>query len=584
MESISVKKEVDVKVEPMEFDETLAFANQEDAVLADANLICQDIDRIKEKLVDFIKSRSTFLARGKLNDNVLLSSFHDKQSLQDLKNICTQLTSLKKDAEMLARRDEEFRTMRSLLPAIHETVVTSAKFESSQQMNKIFKNDPNLKRNVAKLKSIMEFCKNVSDPKMYFSGLKYTESSSNPLYLAIACNQLDALKLLISMGALIDIKRRTGNIQENKDIESCLMLALSRDVDIELVDFIIKLGSDDRKQKLLAGRGLVAVLSQNSIREELVNFLINYPGAFPSHYSDINYKAVKIATTTKNFKVLKMLIARENPAKLVYSKYPLNYHILKIALSQDSFEIIEMMLKEGVGAIVKEAELPLVHIICVRGSLKLLKLCLKYKVDINRTVYVLKYRNGTYMKPLDIACAMLNFELIKMLFDNGGKCSGNSICPEENFLCWINCKNITFCIRDDLKIIESGSLEESVELTMRRMEIANWIFNHYKGRIHPEIMGKTLFYAIENNYIDMVELLLMNGADINIRFVEFVNFIGSTVAHVAVRFERVGILRLLLKYKLNLEVRDGKGKTALNWAKVMCNDEILQLLLHEIKD
>ncbi|MBE5322128.1 ankyrin repeat domain-containing protein [Pedobacter sp. MR2016-19] len=85
-----------------------------------------------------------------------------------------------------------------------------------------------------------------------------------------------------------------------------------------------------------------------------------------------------------------------------------------------------------------------------------------------------------------------------------------------------------------------------------------------------------LSWAQSENDLEMAELLLKNHADLNYRY-KTEKF--KTVVQSAALDEQLDMLKLFLKYKPDLNIRDGFGNNAL-WSACYTNNlEIIELLL-----
>ena len=70
------------------------------------------------------------------------------------------------------------------------------------------------------------------------------------------------------------------------------------------------------------------------------------------------------------------------------------------------------------------------------------------------------------------------------------------------------------------------------------------------------------FNICEDRYTKIVKLLLINGADVNIK-----NHIGETPLHIAARYEMEYIAKLLLHYNADIYIRNNRNETAINLTK-----------------
>ncbi|MEO0202771.1 MAG: ankyrin repeat domain-containing protein [candidate division WOR-3 bacterium] len=85
--------------------------------------------------------------------------------------------------------------------------------------------------------------------------------------------------------------------------------------------------------------------------------------------------------------------------------------------------------------------------------------------------------------------------------------------------------------------------------------------------------GKTpLHIAVENEYEDIVKLLLEKNVDVNIKDNE-----GNTPLHKAVKNGNYFIIKELLKFGADKNIKNNEGKTPFDLAKELGDDEILKL-------
>ncbi|KAF4968349.1 hypothetical protein FSARC_4295 [Fusarium sarcochroum] len=92
--------------------------------------------------------------------------------------------------------------------------------------------------------------------------------------------------------------------------------------------------------------------------------------------------------------------------------------------------------------------------------------------------------------------------------------------------------------------------------------------------IHDEAGFPPLCLAVQTKRLDVVRLLLAQGANINGHC-----YVGQTALMMAVDYDLVEVVRLMLTNKLNLAERDNHGRTALHWALGVGSPEAASLLL-----
>ena len=87
------------------------------------------------------------------------------------------------------------------------------------------------------------------------------------------------------------------------------------------------------------------------------------------------------------------------------------------------------------------------------------------------------------------------------------------------------------------------------------------------------------FLKIEKEYLEIVKLLVENGADLDIQDNE-----GKTALIWAVKKEYFKIVKLLVENRADLDIQDNEGKTALIWASIKENFKIVKLLVENGAD
>jgi ankyrin repeat protein len=97
----------------------------------------------------------------------------------------------------------------------------------------------------------------------------------------------------------------------------------------------------------------------------------------------------------------------------------------------------------------------------------------------------------------------------------------------------------------------------------------------YKSLDECDESGSTaLMWACYDEKLEIVELLLENGADVNI-----VSNTGDTALTIAIREEHVAIVEMLLEYGADTRVKNDRGENPLIMATRLKNTEIVNLLV-----
>lgn len=86
-------------------------------------------------------------------------------------------------------------------------------------------------------------------------------------------------------------------------------------------------------------------------------------------------------------------------------------------------------------------------------------------------------------------------------------------------------------------------------------------------RFTPNLGWTLIFYAAESGDISILDYLCSRGADINIR-----DSTGSTICHYLIKAKRLNLLTILLKYEVDLDIRDFSNNKAYEYKHVVRSD------------
>ncbi|MDI9311810.1 MAG: ankyrin repeat domain-containing protein [Limnohabitans sp.] len=105
-------------------------------------------------------------------------------------------------------------------------------------------------------------------------------------------------------------------------------------------------------------------------------------------------------------------------------------------------------------------------------------------------------------------------------------------------------------------------------------EVALWLIKNKCDVNYKSVMGTALMAAVVKGKTSLVNLLLSNEADPNIT-----DSNNATALHLATMFKNYDVMRSLIKAKnINLEVKDSRGKTAFDYAIMLNDDALIEIL------
>ena len=120
-----------------------------------------------------------------------------------------------------------------------------------------------------------------------------------------------------------------------------------------------------------------------------------------------------------------------------------------------------------------------------------------------------------------------------------------------------------------LKASSDGNIEEVKDLLSEER-------NFYRAKVDARTYynDTALIYASENGHIEIVEVLLDNGADVNAY-----NNYGNTALMMASENGHIEIVEMLLKKGADLDAKNNDGETALKTASEKGHEEVVEMLL-----
>jgi len=277
-------------------------------------------------------------------------------------------------------------------------------------------------------------------------------------------------------------------------------------------------------------------------------------------------------------------IPQKRPAGLKVEKTPItatDKEDFKKAIDKNNIEMVRLLIKKGIN--VNE------RIEVYNGKNYFTFACEKGNVDIVNLLInsgaIINYKTLDNTTPLMIAAAYNNFEVVRLLIEKGADINiTNDTDVTVISLAYKN-KNVNMIelliqkgVEVNLEILYLVFIDscinnkvERVKELLKNPEIKKYI-NKFDGDKKTPLM-----YACEHQRIEMVNLLITEGADVNVTSTQISPLI------IAINKKNKEIIRILIQNKVNVEFKDNKGNTSLMIAIIFKLYEIINILIDEGK-
>ena len=360
--------------------------------------------------------------------------------------------------------------------------------------------------------------------------------------LLILCHKywsvnLDLLKLLVENGADVNVENKNGDTPLKE-------LARRGDKNIELIKYLIENGADINASNSSA---LTEACIDGNL--DLVKLLLNYG-------SKINSEALLYACYNCNIELVKLLL--ENGASINVKNNEgesLLFVVMSSSVNKNKLELIKLLVENGADVNVTDDKgRTLLHLACDKDNLDLVKLFMKYGIDVNT-----KDKYG--ITPLfSQCCDGGDLEIIKLLVENGADVNVENKYGEtplyKTFASGYSTSENSSAYKIAVYLLENGA-------SIKNMDKKQWdrIENIYS-------------IALRKEYTDLAKLMINGGIYLN-----SVDFMGNTILITTLIFtDDIDILKLLLRKKANVNVKNNKGETPFTIACKKHNFDAMKLL------
>lgn len=276
----------------------------------------------------------------------------------------------------------------------------------------------------------------------------------------------------------------------------------------------------------------------------------------------VGFNALHYAVKRQNTQMIEFLIKKGinvNAASLRNHTTP-----LLLAVFKCNKDIVELLLKHGadVNIVNKNSRSPL-YIACMTGNKDIVELLLKLGADVNKAdcgggtpLYVATCKGHT-----DCVRIMLNYNANVDLATYASNNSPILIAAAYGF------SEITKLLINETDQLDKPDSEGKTPLMLSSLNgygyITNILLN--TGKLNLNAADKenytVIYYAVQSNNSNIIELLIKNGADIRC-----IHTTNRTPLHWAVLNRTWKSLSTLLKYDADINAKDRNMKTPLHYA------------------
>lgn len=136
--------------------------------------------------------------------------------------------------------------------------------------------------------------------------------------------------------------------------------------------------------------------------------------------------------------------------------------------------------------------------------------------------------------------------------------------------------------KNNPNIINKVSKEGYTPLTLScysgNNDVAKYLINNVKNINVKSGYGTPLMATVVKNNIELAALLIKNKVDVNTTDTN-----GTSALHYAVMFDLEEMTKLLVLAKAKTAIKDNRGNSAIDYAKIKGNSNIIQLLNNKNK-
>ncbi len=259
---------------------------------------------------------------------------------------------------------------------------------------------------------------------------------------------------------------------------------------------------------------------------------------------------------------------------------------LHVAVAKGESRIVEFLLDQGANIDISTSKMPMfalspLHFAVIKENKEIIKLLINRGADINYYPHDGLY---FYAPPLLNAVVQGNYEIARILLENGAKVDGAPELPATplDFAYQVGFEDMVSLLKKYggnrkvetnqyplLGAVLKGDIDKIKNLINKGANVND------RPDTFPYIERTPLHFAAKTGNLEIIEILLDNGADVNIR-----SFEGTTPVYNAVKHGHNEAIKLLYRHGANLDLAaEGIGSTPLHSASYVGNLEAVKELV-----
>ena len=358
---------------------------------------------------------------------------------------------------------------------------------------------------------------------------------------------------------------------------------------MRIVRILIKYGADVNIEDANKISPLQLAIHKNLIDDYLMDLIFEYNKKVGLSIDNVRFFQFFSIFLKEKSVIISRLSSKELPVNYTV---PLNYSLglsgytpLHFAVERGDVELIEILLENGANICIQDNNgLSPLHLASERRNYIIVEKMLLFS---NGALENLIDNNG--VSHLHIACIVNNVDIVNRYLQSGVQvnlATKNGETP-LHFAVKFNCvATVKLLLKNNADItvqeITNGLTPLHVASENQNNEIINIILSVHSNTIINPVnkMGFSHFHIIcMNNRVNLVQIFLNKGVAIDAAVkTDSVNYPGFTSLHFAVKYCCVEIVKLLLKYGANINVKNKFKKVPLHYAFKLKHRNTKQIL------